>query len=92
MYNRLFRNVWSTEGSASGQTTFNLPWPSGQITFSNDTSGRNMELYLGGSAFVTSRTRMTIAGNETVSFEFGTKEITISGAGDANAYRLWVLG
>ena len=88
---RFFTNVWTNEGSASGAVTFNLPWPSQQVTFSNDTSGVNMELYLMGSAGISGQ-RMTMAGGETVSFDFRTKQIAISAAGAGNAYRLWVLG
>lgn len=93
MYDRPFRNVLSYEGSASGKVTFNLPWPSGQVTVSNDSSGVNMEVYLGlNSSETTVTRRMTLAGGETISFEIGVRQVTLSAAGAANGYRLWVLG
>jgi hypothetical protein len=91
MYNRLFRNVWTSEGSASALTTFSLPWPSGQITFTNDSSGVNAELYLQGTAAAANK-RMTIGGGESVSFEFGTKEVLMSAPGGAIGYRFWAMG
>lgn len=68
-----------------------MPWPTGQITVSNDSSGVNLELFLGTTDTSAANRKITIAGGETVSFEIGVREISVS-AGGGVGYRIWVLG
>ena len=77
-----FVDLEASESTVNGEFTFNLIRMSTHITITNDDSDKNLQYkFKSESGFCTLRP------NETISMEFSTNQVIVSG--DNVAYRIW---
>lgn len=81
----MYANLESLEGTVDGETTLNLTRRSRRMVITNDHATADLKF-----KFNTSETFGTLKGTESLSLDFWTKTIILSGTNVP--FRVWIFG